>query len=111
MANPLLVRAGLKVAKKAIKKIKTRANSTNNMNTGPIDRAINRTRKLRDNYEDNIGQTLLNLGKPKMSVKNKLEKADFNLHKLKQLKQMKTGKFSKALSNKVEGYIKGFKKL
>jgi|SRR5210317_1014734 len=116
MANPLLIRAGLKVAKKVgkkvIKKINTRANSTNNVNTGPIDRAINRTTKLRDSYEDNIGQTLLNLGKPKMSMQNKLEKADFNLYKLKQVKQMKTGKLPKALrQNKTKGYIKGFKKL
>ena len=41
MANPLLVRAGLKVAKKvgkkAIKKIKQRRNSTDNLTQGPLD--------------------------------------------------------------------------
>lgn len=41
MANPLLVRAGLKIAKKvgkkAIKKIKQRRNSTDNLTQGPLD--------------------------------------------------------------------------
>jgi len=95
MANPL-VKAGVKLAvkggKKLVKKIKTRANSTNNANTGPIDRAIDRTKKLRDRYEDNVGQTLLNLQKPTKSMYNKVEKADFNLYKLGVKKSMKLGK-------------------
>lgn len=71
MANPLLVRAGLKIAKAVVKRRKqaaiknkkigsfnkerleiqaskigkTRANSTNNINTGPIDRAIINTKQ------------------------------------------------------------------
>ena len=47
MANPL-VRLGVKTAvkqgKKLVKKIKTRANSTNNANRGPIDKQIGKTR-------------------------------------------------------------------
>jgi len=45
MANPLVrlgVKAAVKGGKKLAKKIKTRANSTNNINTGPVDRAIKR---------------------------------------------------------------------
>ena len=48
MANPLLVKAGLEVAKKvgkkAIKKIKQRRNSTNNLTQGPIDKSIKKQR-------------------------------------------------------------------
>lgn len=48
MVNPLLVRAGLKVAKKvgkkAIKKIKQRRNSTDNLTQGPLDKAIKKQR-------------------------------------------------------------------
>lgn len=48
MANPLLVRAGLKIAKKvgkkAIKKIKQRRNSTDNLTRGPLDKAIKKQR-------------------------------------------------------------------
>jgi hypothetical protein len=80
MANPGLVRAGLKIAKAVAKKRKqaaiknkkigsfekerleiqaskigkTRANSTNNINTGPVDRAIKRTKKIIDRYEGAI---------------------------------------------------------
>lgn len=49
MANPLVklgVKAAVKGGKKLVKKIKTRANSTNNANTGPIDRAIVKVDKI-----------------------------------------------------------------
>ena len=49
MANPLVrlgVKAAVKGGKKLAKKIKTRANSTNNINTGPIDRAIVKVDKI-----------------------------------------------------------------
>ena len=94
MANPLIRLGASKAVKliKKMKKAKARANSTNNINTGPIDRAINRTKKLRDRYEDNVGQTLLNLQKPTKSMYNKIEKADFNLYKLGIKKSMKLGK-------------------
>ena len=44
MANPLIRLGASKAVKlvKKIKKAKARANSTNNINTGPIDRAIKR---------------------------------------------------------------------
>jgi hypothetical protein len=58
MANPLLVRAGLKVAKKvgkkAIKKIKQRRNSTDNLTQGPLDvklRGISRRNTGGDGYK------------------------------------------------------------
>lgn len=58
MANPLLVRAGLKVAKKvgkkAIKKIKQRRNSTDNLTQGPLDaklKGISRRNTGGDGYK------------------------------------------------------------
>lgn len=58
MANPLLVRAGLKVAKKvgkkAIKKIKQRRNSTDNLTQGPLDkniRAVSKRNTAGDGYK------------------------------------------------------------
>tara|TARA_R100000951_G_scaffold21177_1_gene17626 strand:- start:2706 stop:3026 length:321 start_codon:yes stop_codon:yes gene_type:complete len=54
MANPL-VKAGIKLAvkggKKLAKKIKTRTNSTNNANIGPVDKAIKKTKKIRDKHK------------------------------------------------------------
>ena len=48
MANPLIRLGASKAVKlvKKMKKAKVRANSTNNINTGPVDRAIKRTKKL-----------------------------------------------------------------
>lgn len=56
MANPLIRLGASKAVKlvKKIKKAKARANSTNNINTGPIDRAIKRTKKIIDRYEGAI---------------------------------------------------------
>jgi len=58
MANPLLVRAGLKIAKKvgkkAIKKIKQRGNSTDNLTQGPLDvklKGISRRNTGGDGYK------------------------------------------------------------
>jgi|TARA_B100001939_G_scaffold265084_1_gene232359 hypothetical protein len=74
MANPLIRLGASKAVKlvKKIKKAKARANSTNNINTGPIDRAIKRTKKIIDRYEGAIDNytlggnpgTKLNVGAP-----------------------------------------------
>ena len=55
MANPLIRLGASKAVKliKKMKKAKVRPNSTNNANTGPVDRAIKRTKKLIDRYEGN----------------------------------------------------------
>jgi hypothetical protein len=48
MANPLVklgVKAAVKGGKKLAKKIKKRRNSTDNMNNGPIDKAIKKTKR------------------------------------------------------------------
>lgn len=88
MTNPL-VRLGIKTAvkggKKLAKKIKTRTNSTNNINTGPIDRAIDRVDKItkeskrilgnleKNNIVDNSLQRLLRQGISKgQTLKNEL---------------------------------------
>jgi hypothetical protein len=132
MANPGLVRAGLKIAKAVAKKRKqaaiknkkigsfekerleiqaskigkTRANSTNNVNTGPIDRAIKRTRKIRDKHQSGIdyiesyeGMYPYKHTAPSRMYKS-ADKANFNLYKLKEMKNMKIGKFPKKLLKK-----------
>ena len=54
-----------------MKKAKARANSTNNINRS-IDRAINRTKKLRDRYEDN--ESNFEFTKTTKSMYNKIKK-------------------------------------
>ena len=71
MANPLIRLGASKAVKlvKNVEKAKVRPNSTNNANTGPVDRAIKRTKKIIDRYEGAITLggnpgTKLNVGAP-----------------------------------------------
>ena len=89
MANPLLVRAGLKVAKKvgkkAIKKIKQRRNSTDNLKQGPMENAMKKKyREAEDAFIFHTGKNNPShfVNPPKMS-QNTAEKILSQVKRLK----------------------------